>query len=102
MTRSLLRCASLLLAGALASAQAPQLVQSIPVETGLEDPGLPHAKEVWPEMIRAARRSIDMAEFYLTNGPDRGTSALEPTLTALEEAVAATLAAPAESGRRAG
>lgn len=86
MTRSLLRCASLLLAGALASAQAPQLVQSIPVETGLEDPGLPHAKEVWPEMIRAARRSIDMAEFYLTNGPDRGTSALEPTLKALEEA----------------
>ena len=86
MTHFMLRCATLFLAGALAPAQAPQLVQSIPVETGLEDPGLPHAKEVWPEMIRTARRSIDMAEFYLTNGPDRGTSALEPTLKALEEA----------------
>lgn len=86
MTCSLLRCATLLLAGALAGAQTPQLVQSIPAETGLEDPGLPHAREVWPEMIRAARRSIDMAEFYLTNGPDRGTSALEPTLKAMEEA----------------
>jgi phosphatidylserine/phosphatidylglycerophosphate/cardiolipin synthase-like enzyme len=36
-------------------------------------------------MIRAATRTVDMAEFYLTNGPDRAASALEPTLKALEE-----------------
>ena len=78
----------ILLAAAVAFAQAPkpQLVQSVPVETGLEDPRLPHAKDVWPEMLRAARRSIDLAEFYVTNGPDRASSALEPVLRALEEA----------------
>ncbi len=82
-------CSSILLLAAtagFAQAPKPQLVQSVPVETGLEDPRLPHAKDVWPEMIRSARRSIDLAEFYVTNGPDRGTSALEPVLRALEEA----------------
>lgn len=79
---------TLLLAAALAYAQTPkpQLVQSVPVETGLEDPKLPHARDVWPEMIRSAKRSVDLAEFYVTNGPDRKTSALEPVLLALEEA----------------
>jgi phosphatidylserine/phosphatidylglycerophosphate/cardiolipin synthase-like enzyme len=82
------RCGVLLLAAILAAAQVPkpQLVQSIPVETGLEDPRLPHAKDVWPEMVRAAKHSVDLAEFYVTNGPDRASSALEPTLRALEEA----------------
>lgn len=78
----------LLLAAMAGAAEPPkpQLVQSVPVETGLEDPRLPHATDVWPEMIRAARRSIDLAEFYVTNGPDRAASALEPVLRALEEA----------------
>lgn len=81
-------CSILLLAGTLVPAQTPrpQLVQSIPVETGLEDPQLVHAKTLWPEMIGAATRTVDMAEFYVTNGPDRATSALEPTLAALERA----------------
>ena len=64
-------------------AQAPQLVQSIPEGTGLEQVGLPFAKDVWPEMIRQAKHSVDMAEFYVTNLPD---SYLEPVLRELEKA----------------
>ncbi len=63
--------------------QAPQLVQSIPEGTGLEQADLPFAKDVWPEMIRGAKRSVDMAEFYVTNMPD---SYLEPVLRELEKA----------------
>ena len=66
----------------LAQAQtgAPQLVQSIPAETDLADPALPFAKDVWPQMIRAAKNRIDLAEFYATNAPG---SALEPVLAEL-------------------
>ncbi len=65
-------------------AEAPtQLVQSIPAETDLADPALPFAKEVWVDMLRRAKLSVDAAEFYVTNRPD---SALEPVLVELEKA----------------
>ena len=64
-------------------AQVPQLIQSIPEGTGLEQAGLPFAKEVWPDMIRGAKRSVDMAEMYVTNRPD---GFLEPVLKELEKA----------------
>ena len=65
--------------------QAPstQLVQSIPVETDLADPSLPFAKDVWVDLIRGAKISVDAAEFYVTN---RAGSALEPVLAELEKA----------------
>ena len=73
---------------ALALAAAPpssmsHLVQSVPVETGLGDPGLPYAKDVWVAMIRSARQRLDFGEFYVTNRP---RSALEPVLVELEKA----------------
>ncbi len=73
---------------ALALAAAPpssmsHLVQSVPVETGLGDPGLPYAKDAWVAMIRSARQSLDFGEFYVTNRPH---SALEPVLVELEKA----------------
>ena len=82
------RCCLLLVAETLANAQFPQprLVQSIPAETDLADPELPFARDVWPEMIREAKRTVDLAEFYITSEPGGKTSALEPTLTALEDA----------------
>ncbi|MDE3246992.1 MAG: hypothetical protein KGN80_12965, partial [Acidobacteriota bacterium] len=64
-------------------AQTPQLVQSIPEGTGLEQADLPFAKDVWPRMIREAKRSVDMAEFYVSNSSD---GYLEPVLRELEKA----------------
>ncbi len=64
-------------------APATQLVQSIPAETDLADPALPFARDVWVEMVRGAKASVDAAEFYVTNRPG---SALEPVLVELEKA----------------
>ena len=67
------------------SAQIPatNLVQSIPADTGLADPTLPFAKDVWVAMIRGAKASVEAAEFYVTSRPG---SALEPVLAELEQA----------------
>ena len=62
---------------------ATRLVQSIPAETDLADPALPFAKDVWVDLIRGARTSVDAAEFYVTS---RLGSALEPVLAELEKA----------------
>lgn len=62
---------------------ATRLVQSIPAETDLADPALPFAKDVWVELIRGAKTSVEAAEFYVTN---RAGSALEPVLVELEKA----------------
>ena len=64
-------------------AQTPQLVQSLPEGTGLEQKDLPFAKDVWPEMIRGAKHSLDMAEFYVANTPG---GYLEPVLQEMEKA----------------
>jgi phosphatidylserine/phosphatidylglycerophosphate/cardiolipin synthase-like enzyme len=62
-----------------------ELVESFPVETTLDTPGMREAKDVWPEMFAAARQSIDLGEFYLSH---REGSALEPSIAALEAAAA--------------
>ena len=75
--------ASLGLAAAPPPSAMTHLAQSVPVETGLGDPGLPCAKDVWVQMIHSARHSLDFGEFYVTNRPH---SALEPVLAELEKA----------------
>ncbi|MBP1771112.1 MAG: phospholipase family protein [Holophagaceae bacterium] len=60
-----------------------RLVQSVPADTDLADPGLPFAKDVWVALIRGAKTSVEAAEFYVTN---RAGSALEPVLVELERA----------------
>lgn len=70
-----------------ARAAAPwlELVESTPVETTLDHPELRAAAAVWLEMVQGASRSIDLAQFYLSNAPG---SRLEPVVVALEEAAA--------------
>src|SRR5207247_2317438 len=53
-----------------------QLVESRPVESGLGNPALPAAHDVWLEMIRAAKRSLDFEEFYLSTWPHEPTEDL--------------------------
>jgi phosphatidylserine/phosphatidylglycerophosphate/cardiolipin synthase-like enzyme len=62
-----------------------ELVESTPVEAGLDHPDIPDAARVWLEMIAGARRSIDLAQFYASN---HQPSALEPVVAALEAAIA--------------
>jgi len=60
-----------------------QLVETIPVESGLGDPSRPQAAEVWVEMIDGATRSIDLEHFYLSHWPGEPTG---PVLDAIGRA----------------
>jgi phosphatidylserine/phosphatidylglycerophosphate/cardiolipin synthase-like enzyme len=82
-----------LVALAAAAARAPaagkpaappvQLIETRPVETPLGNPQVPTALEVWLDLIRGARRSIDMEQFYLSTWPKEP---MEDVLAALGEA----------------
>ena len=60
-----------------------QLVESVPVESGLGNPDLPAAADVWVEMIDTARRSLDVEQFYLSHWPGEPTG---PVLDAIGRA----------------
>lgn len=60
-----------------------ELVYSYPVETTLQEPDLRLAQDVWPKMFDAAKKTIDLEEFYVT--PSTGEP-LEASLRALERA----------------
>jgi phosphatidylserine/phosphatidylglycerophosphate/cardiolipin synthase-like enzyme len=75
---------------ALGAAPAPvvrpvQLGETRPVETMLGDPSLPTAREVWVDMIRGARRQVDLEHFYLSR---KAGEALDPVLDELGQAAA--------------
>ena len=60
-----------------------QLVQSVPVETDLAQPGIPFTQDAWISLIHSAKKSIRIAQFYFTSnagGP------LEPVIAELEKA----------------
>jgi phosphatidylserine/phosphatidylglycerophosphate/cardiolipin synthase-like enzyme len=59
------------------------LVESWPVETTLDHPAIPDAKDEWVRLFDGAKASIDLGEFYVSTEP--GT-ALEPVLAALTRA----------------
>lgn len=46
-----------------------ELVESVPVESVLGNPDLRSAHDVWVEMIRGAKHSLDLEEFYLSTWP---------------------------------
>jgi phosphatidylserine/phosphatidylglycerophosphate/cardiolipin synthase-like enzyme len=48
-----------------------ELVESIPVETSLDNPDIRNTHEVWLEMVTRARRSLDIEQFYVSNEPGR-------------------------------
>jgi len=47
-----------------------QIVETVPVETILEQSKLPRAADVWVEMIKSAKKTIDMETFYIANEKD--------------------------------
>jgi len=48
-------------------AQDIELVESLPVETTLDNPDIRNTQEVWLEMINSAQKSIDIEQFYISN-----------------------------------
>ena len=86
MSRLLLFVATLVFA-ASARAEPPvvELVETAPIETTLDHADIPEAADVWRQMIADARRSIDLAEFYVTAAPH---SRLSPVIDALYAAAA--------------
>ncbi len=43
------------------------MVESFPVETGLDMSDIPEASDVWVDMIRSAERSLDIEQFYISS-----------------------------------
>jgi len=81
-----LASALLLLAAAPRTGAPPiELGESRPLETALGDPSLPTAADVWVDMIRGAKQSICLEEFYLSRKPGE---ALDPVLDELGRASA--------------
>lgn len=87
----MIRLTSLLLALLATTARAEfsvpgfELVYSYPVGTTLAEPDLRLAQDAWPAMFDAAKKTIDIEQFYVT--PSTGEP-LEPSLQALERAAA--------------
>ncbi len=60
-----------------------RVVVTIPEEVSLDLADLPQAQAEWIRMIRGARQTLDIAQFYIFNEPGQ---ALEPVLAELESA----------------
>jgi len=84
-TLSFLCCAIL---GSCASAQQAghldfELVESVPIETVLDNPDIRDAYEVWLEMINGAKKTLDIEQFYISN---QAGEPLEDIIQAIERA----------------
>jgi len=76
-----------LLFGLSIQAQTPcadfEIVESIPVETVLDNPLIRNTPIVWAEMLTAVMESIDIEQFYISNAL---TEPLEPIIQLIEQA----------------
>ena len=62
-----------------------ELVESVPVETTLDQPRIRNTHEVWAEMVEGAETTIDIETFYFSGRPE-GPGRLEPILAGLAAA----------------
>ena len=60
-----------------------ELVESTPIGTILDNPDIRNAHEVWLDMINAARSTLDIEEFYISN---QSGEPLEDIIAAIEQA----------------
>ncbi|MCK4689826.1 MAG: hypothetical protein KAT41_05995, partial [Candidatus Marinimicrobia bacterium] len=60
-----------------------EIVESIPVETSLDNPEIRNTAEVWLEMINGAKKTLDIEQFYISNEPGEP---LEDIILAIEKA----------------
>jgi phosphatidylserine/phosphatidylglycerophosphate/cardiolipin synthase-like enzyme len=67
----------------LFAANSIELVESIPVETTLDNEDIRNTPEVWLEMIKSAKKTLDFGEFYISH---KEGEALTPILDAIIDA----------------
>ena len=81
----LLAVAAAACAAPRASAPVVELrwVETAPIETSLNHPDIPDAKDVWPELVSHAQHTLDLAVFYAV---DEQGHFLTPVLAAIEAA----------------
>lgn len=60
-----------------------ELVESIPIETTLDNEDIRNTSEVWLEMISSAKTCLDFGQFYISN---KKGEALEPIINAVFDA----------------
>ena len=65
--------------------QTIRLVESVPIETVMEQSALPLAKDVWVEMFSSAEKSIDIEVFYFTN---QSGEPMEKVMNSIKDAAA--------------
>lgn len=65
-----------------------QLVESVPIETTLDLPDVPDARDVWPAMIERAGKTLDIEVFYISDDPQRDDDPLDAVLNAVAAAAA--------------
>lgn len=89
MTRCLFACCIVLLVFPVTGIAQPagypdfEIVESVPLETNLENSDVRNAHDVWLEMINGAKRSLDIEEFYIS---DQKGEPLEDVLKAIVDA----------------
>jgi len=83
MSRPLALLSLLVLGGCAHDRAHLTLVESVPVEAGLDSADLPSTDEAWLELIAGAERQLDVCQFYASDEPP---SRLGPVLAALEAA----------------
>lgn len=66
-----------------AGRRAVELVESVPLETSLDNTDIRNTLEVWLEMVNGATRSLDIEQFYVAEKPGE---ALDTVLRAIEQA----------------
>jgi phosphatidylserine/phosphatidylglycerophosphate/cardiolipin synthase-like enzyme len=63
-----------------------QLVQTVPVETDLAQPGIQSTAEVWIDLAKKAKVSIDLAQFFVSAEP-KGNSKVLPLKRLLDQVI---------------
>lgn len=83
MRRAFVACVFLVSAAAMAVAGTRstfQIVESVPVATIYGQSGVPRTERTWVDMIHDAKRSVDIAAFYISN---KSGEALAPVIDTL-------------------
>ena len=83
MKRILILLIMVLIAFNLYSAPTIELVESIPIETTLDNEDIRNTPEVWLEMINGAKKTLDFGQFYISH---KEGEALTPILDAVKAA----------------